>query len=86
MSKGQGVTLTLPSGHSVQVSPAYRYVLAVDANAGSWVEGRAKVPGPIATRVRRFKAAGSWTFLRACYVFDVQTGERTPAAEWLRDQ
>lgn len=85
MSAGKGRTVTLPSGATLEVSPVYRYVLAVDANAGSWVEGRAKTAGPIRTRVGRFVSAGAWEFLRAVFVFDLETGERHPAAAWWRE-
>lgn len=78
MGKGTGITLTVPSGATLDVSPAYRYVLVIDAQAGSWVEARAKTPAPIKSRARSLAGVA----LRQGYVFDTETGERSPARDW----
>lgn len=79
MSKGNGLTLELPSGNTISASSAYRYVLAIDAGEGSWVELRAKTAGPIGARVRR----ASPVLRGRAYVFDTETGERASAVEYL---
>lgn len=71
MSRGQGVTLTLPSGHSVSVSTRYRYAWVVDANAGSWVERRSDSLKVIRNGLRQLSPA-LWT---QSHVYDTTSGE-----------
>ncbi len=69
MATNQGnITLTFPSGASVKTTPRYRFVLAIDAGPGSWVERRSDSKSVLEKRRDRMGAA----LYTASHIFDLE--------------